>query len=104
MLVGELEGVNRVDNFFKLQIFNLIYIIERIINHNFYMFRKDIKKYISSYNAIFKLILFWSKYYQLAEKSLHLPLPRSAKDERACLVSASFNDLGSVNKTGSSSL
>jgi len=52
MLVGEVEGVNQVDNFFKLQIFNLIYIIERIKKHNSSMFRKEIKKYISSDNDL----------------------------------------------------
>jgi len=52
MLVGEVEGVNRVDNFFKLQIFNLIYIIERIKKYNSSMFRKNIKKYISSDNDL----------------------------------------------------
>ena len=52
MLVGEVEGVNRVDNFFKLLIFNLIYIIERITKLNYSMFRKEIKKYISSDNDL----------------------------------------------------
>ena len=52
MLVGEVEGVNRVDNFFKIQIFNLIYIIERIKKYNSSTFRKNIKKYISSENDL----------------------------------------------------
>ena len=52
MLVGEVEGVNRVENFFKLQIFNLICIIERIKEYNSSMFRKNIKKYISSDNDL----------------------------------------------------